>query len=345
MSNSIVKSEIKVLGIDLAKNSFHLHGVDAQANVVLSKRVSRQRLLSTVARLPACLVGVEACGGAHYWARAFGEHGHEVRMMAPQFVKPYVKSNKSDRIDAEAICEAVQRPSMRFVPIKAPSQQDLQSLHRARRLALSQRTAQVNQIRGLLAEYGIVIGQGRRRVRGCLPGILEDAENGLSVEFRELLQGLYEELVHLDERIEKFDQRLEQLSRENAQCRRLMMLAGIGPLVATALVAAVGDDVGVFKNGRQLAAWLGLVPRQCSTGGKTQLLGISKRGDPYLRTLLIHGARSVVRCVGTKADRRSRWIRALEQRRGRNVAVVAVANKIARTAWALLHSEQVYQTA
>ena len=208
-------------------------------------------------------------------------------MMAPQFVKPYVKSNKSDRIDAEAICEAVQRPSMRFVPIKAPSQQDLQSLHRARRLALSQRSAQVNQIRGLLAEYGIVIGQGRRRVRGCLPGILEDAENGLSVEFRELLQGLYEELVHLDERIDKFDQRLEQLSRENARCRRLLMLAGIGPLMATALVAAVGDDVGVFKNGRQLAAWLGLVPRQCSTGGKTQLLGISKRGDPYLRTLLI----------------------------------------------------------
>ena len=215
----------------------------------------------------------------------------------------------------------------------------------ARSLALSHRTAQVNQIRGLLAEYGIVIARGRRRVRGCLPGILEDAENGLSVAFRELLHGLYEELVHLDERIDKFDQRLKQLSRENAQCRRLMTIAGIGPLVATALVAAVGDEVGVFKNGRQLAAWLGLVPRQCSTGGKTQLLGISKRGDRYLRTLLIHGARAVVRCVGTKADRRSRWIRALVQRRGRNIAVVAVANKIARTAWALLHSGQVYQTA
>ncbi len=345
MSNSTVKSEIKVLGVDLAKNSFQLHGVDAQGNVVLGKRVSRKRLCSTVARLPACLIGVEACGGAHYWAQVFRAHGHEVRMMAPQFVKPYVKSNKNDRIDAEAICEAVQRPSMRFVPIKVPSQQDIQSLHRARSLALSHRTAQVNQIRGLLAEYGIVIARGRRRVRGCLPGILEDAENGLSVAFRELLQGLYEELVHLDERIDRFDQRLKQLSRENAQCRRLMTIAGIGPLVATALVAAVGDEVGVFKNGRQLAAWLGLVPRQCSTGGKTQLLGISKRGDRYLRTLLIHGARAVVRCVGTKADRHSRWIRALVQRRGRNIAVVAVANKIARTAWALLHSGQAYQTA
>jgi transposase len=265
--------------------------------------------------------------------------------MAPQFVKPYVKSNKNDCLDAEAICESVQRPNMRFVPMKAPSQQDVQSLHRARSLALRHRTAQVNQIRGLLLEYGIVIAQGRQRVRRHLPRILEDAENGLSVAFRELLQGLFEELVHLDERIDGFDHRIEQLSRENVLCARLMTIPGIGPKVATALVAAVGDDVGVFKNGRQLAAWLGLVPRQCSTGGKTQLLGISKRGDRYLRTLLIHGARSVVRCVGTKADRRSCWIRALVQRRGRNIAVVAVANKMARIAWALLNAEQVYQSA
>jgi transposase len=345
MSNSSAKGEMKVLGIDLSKNSFHLYGVDAQGQVILTRRVSRKRLLSTVARLPACLIGMEACGGAHYWAQAFRAHGHTVRLMAPQFVKPYVKSNKNDYLDAEAICEAVQRPTMRFVPIKAPSQQDIQSLHRARSLALSHRTAQVNQIRGLLLEYGIVIAQGRRRVRGCLPGILEDAENGLSVAFRELLHGLYEELVHLDERIERFDQRLEQLSRENARCARLMTIPGIGPKVATALVAALGDDMQVFQNGRQMAAWLGLVPRQHSTGGKPQLLGISKRGDRYLRTLLIHGARSVVRCVGTKADRHSRWIRALVQRRGRNIAVVAVANKIARIAWALLKFEQVYQAA
>jgi len=293
--------------------------------------------------LAPCVVGMEACGGAHYWARKFEELGHEVHLMAPQFVKPYVKSNKHDAADAEAICEAVQRPGMRFVPIKQAEQQDLQSLHRARSLAVAQRTAQVNQIRGLLLEYGIEIAPGRHHVRQSLPAIMEDGENGLSIEFRELLFMLYEQVVYWDERVGGFDRKLEHISQHNKWCIILMTIPGIGPKVATALVAAVGD-AREFSNGREMAAWLGLVPRQHSTAGKARLLGISKRGDSYLRTLLIHGARSVVRFAANKTDRRSRWISALEQRRGRNITAVALANKNVRTAWALLTTGQAYQT-
>ena len=344
MKKHSAKGEVKVLGIDLAKQSFQLHGVDESGQTVLRKTLSRSKLSAFVAQLPPCLIGLEACGGANHWVRVFKEFGHTVRMMAPQFVKPYVKSNKNDAVDAEAICEAVQRPSMRFVPEKSIEQQDMQSLHRIRSQLVGRRTAQANQIRGLLLEYGIVIPQGIRHVRKQLPLILEAADNGLSDLFRELLHELYEELVHLDKRLDGLEQKLLRLSAQNDDCQRLMTIPGIGLLSATALVAAVGD-VSNFKNGRELAAWLGLVPRQHSTGGKPTLLGISKRGDCYLRTLLIHGGRTVVRVAHQHQDRRNRWVSELEQRRGKNISAVAVANKNARIAWALLSNKTTYRAA
>lgn len=336
------RRELKVLGIDLAKQSFQLHGVDEQGYVVLRKNLNRNQLTAFIANLPPCLIGLEACGGAHYWVRELTKLGHSVRMIAPQFVKPYVKSNKNDAVDAEAICEAVQRPNMRFVPTKSIEQQDIQSLHRIRSQLVARRTAQANQVRGLLLEYGIVIPKGISYVRKAIPSILEDAENVLSVFFRELLSELYDELVHLDERILALEKKLVTLSTGHEDCQRLLTIPGVGLLTATALVAAIGD-VSVFKNGRELAAWLGLVPKQHSTGGKQTLLGISKRGDSYLRTLLIHGGRSVVRVAHKHQDKRNRWIGDIKQRRGENISNVAVANKNARIAWALLTRKENYQ--
>lgn len=342
MSNHKPKGTLMALGIDLAKQSFQLHGVDDNGQVVIKKKLSRQQLSRFVAQLPSCLIGIEACNGSNHWRRVFEGFGHVVRIIAPQFVKPYVKSNKNDAADAEAICEALQRPSMRFVPGKSIEQQDIQSLHRIRSQAVGRRTAQANQIRGLLTEYGIIIPQGISYVRKLLPSILEDAENGLSYMFRELLLDLYHEMVHLDQRIKTLEMKLETLCTENEDCQRLLTIPGIGILTATALVAAVGD-IRAFKSGRELAAWLGLVPKQHSTGGKSTLLGISKRGDTYLRTLLIHGGRTVVRVAKKHQDRRSEWVSKLEQRRGKNRTAVAVANKNARTAWALLSQKTTYE--
>ena len=344
MKDCTVKGEIKVLGIDLAKNSFQLHGVNESDKPALRKKLSRNKVTAFVAKLPPCLIGLEACGGAHYWARTFAKFGHEVRMIAPQFVKPYVKSNKNDAVDAEAICEAVQRPNMRFVPGKNIEQQDIQSMHRIRSLLVSRRTAQVNQIRGLLMEYGIVIPKGIAHVRKAIPEILEDAENSLTPIFRELLSGLYEEMVHLEKRIDTLEQKLQSISLQNKDCQRLLTIPGVGLLTATAMVAAV-SDINVFKNGRELAAWLGLVPKQHSTGGKPTLMGISKRGDNYLRMLLIHGGRTVVRVAGKYQDKRNRWISEVDQRRGKNISAVAVANKNARIAWALLSKSENYDAA
>lgn len=327
--------EISVVGIDLGKRVIHIHGEDASGRAVLKQRVSRESLIRLMSNFPSCLIGMEACGGAHDWARRLMALGHDVRLISPQFVKPYVKSNKNDVVDAAAICEAVRRPNMRFVPIKGLEQQDVQSLHRARSLAVSHRTAQVNQMRGLLMEYGIVLPKGVASLRKLLPGVLEDAENGLTPMFRELLAGLYRELLHLDERIACYDVRIGALAEASEPCRRLMTIPGIGPMVATALVAAVAD-AKVFGDGREMAAWLGLVPRQHSTGGKARLLGISKRGDVYLRKLLIHGARAALRFSGGKQDWRSRWASGLAERRGQNIAAVALANRNVRTAWALL---------
>ena len=325
-----------VVGIDLAKNSFHVFGVDQQGKAVLSKKIGRSKLAEFIAKLPVCKIAMEACGSAHHWARKFVQYGHEVVLIAPQFVKPFVKSNKNDAADAEAICEAALRPNMRFVPIKSTEQQDIQSIHRVRSSLVDRRTAQVNQIRGLLAEFGVFIPKGRPQVMKALPDILEDAENGLSDPFRQLLARLRDELHHLDQLIAEYDQTLDTQAHSNENARLLLTIPGIGPKVATALLAAVGTDVSNFHNGRNLAAWLGLVPRQHSTGGRSQLLGISKRGDVYLRNLFIHGARAVMRHVKNKDDALSCWVKNLLQRRHTNVVVVALANKLARIAYAVL---------
>lgn len=323
------------VGLDLAKNIFQVHGVDEHGHKSLSKSLRRSQVLPFFANLPPCLVGMEACGGAHYWARELTKLGHTVRLIAPQFVKPYVKGNKNDANDAAAIGEAVGRPHMRFVAVKTTAQQELQARHRVRERYVAERTAKVNQVRGLLAEYGIVIGHGISQVRRRLPEILEDADNGLSDGARALFRELHEAVLHLDEQVAHSDRMIGHLAKTSEPCQRLMQVPGIGPLIATALLAAVGD-ARLFEDGRQLAAWLGLVPRQDSSGGKPRLLGISKRGPTALRALLIHGARSVVRAAEHKTDAHSRWINALVQRRNKNIAAVAVANKNARTVWALL---------
>lgn len=333
---------IVTVGIDLGKNSFHLYGVDKAGHQKIRKQVARSKLPEVIAQLPPCLIGMEACPGAHYWAARFQEMGHEVKLMSPQFVKPYVKSNKNDFLDAEAICEAVERPNMRFVPIKSAEQLEIQQLHRARSLAVAQRKNLSNQIRGFLQEYGIVCGVGMNQLRELLPRVLEDAEIPMTDRTRAMLARLAHELRHADDHIDYFDLSLRVIARKIPAAKRLQTIPGIGPLIATALIAAVGDARN-FSSGRELAAWLGLVPRQHSTGGRTRLLGISKRGDKYLRTLLIHGARASMRFVDAKSDRRSQWAQALKERRGQNIAVVALANKNARAAWALLTREETFQ--
>ena len=335
------KAPIQILAIDLAKASFQLHGVDAAGHKVMGKKLNRQQLKEFMVNLPPCLVAMEACGSAHYWARLFESFGHTARLIAPQFVKPFVKSNKNDAVDAEAIAEAAQRPNMHFVAIKTEAQQDTQALHRIRSQAIKNRTALVNQIRGLLLERDVVLPKGRAHVREKLPWLLEDAENGLSPRFRELLSELQDELIAMDKRIERCDKDLNRLVEESEAAQRLITIPGIGAQTATALLSSIGD-VGVFKNGREMAAFLGLVTKQRSTGGKPTLLGISKRGDVYLRSLLIHGARSVLQWVEKKSDPTSQWAYDLMQRRGKNVAAVALANKMARTAFALLRKEQRY---
>ncbi len=292
--------------------------------------------------LPPCLIGLEACSSAHYWARELQKLGHTVKLITPQFVKPYVKANKNDANDAEAICEAVSRPTMRFVTIKTVEQQDLQATHRVRSQLVSQRTEKVNQIRGLLAEYGLVVGQRIETLRKVLPNFLDDAETGLTGEFRALLEGLRQDLQALDERVKTLDKRIQQQANSHPSAKRLQQIPGIGPLTATALIGAVGDG-SQFKRGRDMAAWLGLTPCQHSSGGKERLLGITKRGNVYLRTLLIHGGRAVLRFADKKDDTRSRWLVQLRERRNPNIAAVAQANKNARIAWALLTKDMDYQ--
>lgn len=285
------------IGLDLAKQVFQVHGVDRDERVVLKRKLKRSQVLPFFAKLPACKIGMEACAGAHYWAREFGRLGHEVKLIAPQFVKPYVKSQKNDANDAEAICEAVGRPNMRFVAIKTVAQQDMQAVHRIRSELVKARTAKVNQIRGLLAEYGLVVPARIESIRRALPDIQEDVANGLNAQFRRLLEGLRLDLVELDRRVAELDQKIGVAAKEDEVARQLQTVPGIGPITATALSAAVGDG-SQFKHGRDLAAWLGLTPGQHSSGGKERLLGISKHGDSYLRTLLIHGARSVLKVAG-----------------------------------------------
>jgi transposase len=333
--------QISVLGIDIAKLVFHVVGMNDRHEVVLRKRIARSELLRFIATLPPALIGMEACGSAHYWARRFRQYGHDVRLMAPQFVKAYVKSPKNDARDAEAICEAVTRPTMRFVPIKQLEQQDLQALHRVRERLVKARTALVNEMRGLLSEYGIVLPQGMSTCRTAVVPALEDTQAQLTPLSREMFWHLYDEFLALEQRVAYDTEKLNALGQAHPICHRLQAIPGIGPLTATALIAAVPDATH-FKNGRQLAAWLGLVPREHSTGGKPRLLGISKRGDLYLRKLLVHGARATLRWVALKHDPRSQWVRALIARRGKHRAAVALANKNARIVWALLAHNQEY---
>ncbi|MGY4024097.1 IS110 family RNA-guided transposase [Aeromonas sobria] len=333
---------VKTIGIDLAKAIFQIHGVNEYGKCLFNKQLKRAQLISFFANLPPCLVGMEACSSAHYWARKLQGLGHTVKLMAPQFVKPYVKTNKNDAADAEAICEAVSRPNMRFVPMKSSEQLAVLALHRARQGFVKARTAQANQLRGLLAEHGIIIPKGIAHIGKHLPEILEEYENGLPGTFRQLLERLGEHLKALDRQVQELEVQLQSWHRENVARKKLAQIPGIGPITASALIASVGDAKS-FKNGRQLAAWLGLVPRQHSSGGKQTLLGISKRGDSYLRTLLIHGARAVLRVAERKAQHANSWLAGVMGRRNHNVAAVALANKNARIVWALLAQEREYE--
>ena len=338
--------KLKRIGVDLAKNVFQVHGVDHREKAVWRKRLPRDRWLQAVteAAEPGCEIGMEACGGAHHWARQLQARGFRVKLMAPQYVKPYVPRNKNDAKDAEGICEAMSRPSMTFVPIKTVEQQDMQALHRIRTGLVEQRTAKGNQIRGLAAEYGLVAPKELSSLRQAIPCWLEDADNGLSARFRHLLDGLWHDLILLDERVDELEREIAVMAKTDPDAVRLQQLRGVGPMIATALVAAVGD-ARQYTNGRQLAASLGLTPAQHSSGGKEKLLGISKRGNAYVRSLLVHGARAMLRTAATKDDALSRWVTRLAERSHQNVACVALANKTARMAWAMLRHGTDYQPA
>jgi transposase len=333
--------EITRIGVDLAKNVFQVHGVDAAGRGCVNKKLKREQVVGFFATLAPTLVGMEACSGAHYWARKLQDLGHTVKLISPQYVKPYVKTNKNDAIDAQAICEAVGRPHMRFVAIKTAQQQSMLMLHNVRTAAVKQRTALINQVRGELAEFGVVLPQGRRKLMELLAETIEDAGNELTAAARQLLQQMHQQLRELDAQIAEHDRCITLASREDARCRRIEQIPGIGAISATAFVAKLGDAKN-FRNGRQVSSWMGLVPRQNSSGGKQVLLGISKHGDVYLRTLFIHGARAVLKAVmrKVKPDARWGWLLELLKRRGMNVAAVALANKNARTAWALLAHER-----
>lgn len=334
---------LSVLGIDLAKRMFQLHGIDERGKRVLGKQLTRKKLLPFLAQLPECLVVMEACGGAHYWAREIEKLGHRAKLLKAKDVKAYVQGDKDDPHDAAAVAEAGTRRHLQAVPVNSVEQQDLQSLHRVRELLIKERTALVNQARGLLAEYGVVVAKGLGVFQRRVPRVLEDAENGLTGGFRELLAEMYERVGLFSERIAHYDRRVKIAARADERCRRLLEVEGLGPMSTTALVAAVGD-ARHFDSGRQLSACIGTAPAHTGTGGKTTVVGLKKnRGNRYVRTLLIHGARSVVRHAKGKTDPRSRWINRIVARSGPNVAAVAVANKNARIAWALLTRGESYQ--
>ncbi len=331
------------LGLDIAKTVFQLHAVDPHGKPVFKKTLARSEMLTFFASLPPCLIGIEACAGAHYWARELIKLGHDVRLMAAQFVSPYRKGGKNDANDAEAICEAVGRPTMRFVPVKSEEAQAVLAVHRARALTVAERTALVNQVRGLLGEFGIVAGAGTAQVRRLLAAI-GAGERSLPLLARETMGELHDRLRTLDERILAYDKKITALAKQSEPAQRLMAIEGIGPITATALVASVGN-AQAFKSGRQFAAWLGLTPRQHSSGGRTKLGAISKRGDVVLRTLLIHGTRSTLRLTANKDDGKSRWVEALKARSCNNVAAVALAAKNARIIWAMLARGTEYRVA
>lgn len=335
---------IEILGIDIAKNVFQLHGVNRNGRVVLKRRVMRDQLLDVLARIERCTIVVEACTGAFYWARKFEGLGHQVRIVSPQYVKPFVRRQKNDGNDAEAICTAARQPHIPFVPKKSVEQQDIQALHRARQRMVNHRTAVVSQIRGLLLDRGFAFAKSITCARRIIPQILSDVDNELTPLAREAIAELYDLLRDLDRRIALFDKKIDRVFRGSEACQRIARIKGVGPKTATAIVAAVGDG-NEFKNGRHLAAGLGLVPRQFSSGDRRTLMGISKRGNQHLRSLLVHGARAVVRTAPRKTDAANQWVNQLRERRGFNRATVAVANKNARIIWAVLRSGESYRAA
>jgi transposase len=334
--------KIATIGIDLGKSTFHLVGFDAGGRIVARKRCSRGQLIRFMVTLPPCHVGMEACSGAHLLGRQLLEQGHDVHLMPPQYVRPFVKSNKNDFIDAEAIAEAVQRPTMRFVPLKTPEQLDLQAFHRVRERLVTRRTALINQLRAFLFERGLVLRQGRTHLARVLPGVLNEPTPALSERMHTLLDALWAEWKALDAEISRTTREIETLAAYDPTCQRLTGIPGIGPVIATALVAAIGTGAA-FTKGRDFAAWLGLVPQQHSTGGKPRLLGISKRGNSYLRRLFVQGARSILLHTDPARHAFGPWLTALRTRVHHNVAVIALANKLARIAWAVLVKQQPYR--
>jgi transposase len=333
---------IASIGIDLGKTTFHLVALDCHAKVTIRKKFSRSQLLAFTANLPWSLIGMEACSGAHFLAAKLRDQGHEVKLIPAQFVKPFVKSNKNDFIDAEAIAEAVTRHNMRFVPIKTDDQLDLQALHRVRQRLVRRRTALINQIRGFLLERGLVFAKRPANLRRHMPLVLEDADANLTPRLRRLLADLWQEWKQVQADIASLDEEMEQISVTDAACQRLREIPGVGPLVATAMVAAIGNGAA-FGNGREFAAWLGLVPKQYSTGGRTRLFGISKRGNTYLRCMFIHGARALLWRVKYDTGTLGQWAQQLRLRAAPNVVAVALANKLARIAWAVLSSGEHYR--
>ena len=337
-----MSDKIITLGIDVGKIWFHLVGLNEHGKSVYKKKVRREDLVATVVAIAPPLVGMEACPGAQYIARRLRELNVNAKMMAAQFVKPYLKSQKNDYNDAAAIAEAVTRPSMRFVPIKTQAQLDLQALHRYRDRLIADRIAATNQIRAFLQENGIVLPKGKAALRDRLPTILEDENQQLSGSLKHLISRIHQRWIEIESSISDADKEIKQIAKTHPDCQRLTTIPGIGPLISTAIIAAIGNG-SEFNNAREVAAWLGLVPRQYSTGGKAKLLGITKSGNPYLRKLLIHGARSVVIHSHRHQDRLSQWLVQLECRVHRNKVVAALANKLARIIWAVLRSDGVYQ--
>jgi transposase len=330
------------VGLDIAKHVFQVHGVDVEGTVVFRRKLKRSEVLDFFDKLPGSLIGLEACATAHYWARQIRALGHEVRLMPPSYVKPYVKRQKNDMADAEAICEAVSRPTMRFVPIKSEVQQSVLMLHRARELLIRQRTMLINALRGHLAEFGIIMRQGKAGV-GTLVALIEDDEQALIDRMtRDALRPLVAQLREMHERIGQLDRHIHAWHRSNAASRRLETVPGIGPITASAIVATITDP-SLFRSGRQLAAWLGLVPRQNSSGGKDRLGHITKKGDGYIRRLLVIGAHAVLRFARTGKGASTKWAAELLTRRPYKVAAVALANKMARIVWALLSRGEVFR--
>lgn len=336
--------QASIIGLDIAKSVFHLVGQSRSGAEVLRKKLRRAQVLSYFIQLEPCLVGIEACGGAHYWGRELQRLGHRLRLLPPRAVKAYLNGAKNDYNDAAAICEALKNPRIHAVAVKSVEQQDWQMLHGLRQAAVKQRTALANRLRGQLAEHGVVVARGIGTLRRRLPEVLEEADNALSALARELFAEQYQELLRLDEQVHRFDQRLAGIVREHEVPARLAQVCGIGPLLSSALPAHFGD-ARQFGNGRALAACIGLVPHQHSSGGKPRLLGISKRGNAYLRSLFINGARAVLSHAQGREDRLSRWALALAARRPYNVAVVALANKLARIAWVVLARGEAFDPA